>query len=303
MKSFRLLNARARRARPRDTARHPGRAGRPILRLALLATLAGGAFLAAYGLTRLHTRGEPEGRPPGMVWVPGGDFTMGTDSELGWPDERPAHRVRVDGFWMNQTEVTNAQFRAFVEATGHVTTAEKAPTLEEIMRQVPPGTPPPAKEKLVPGSLVFTPTAGPVKLDDFAQWWKWTPGASWRHPEGPGSSIEGRDEHPVVHVSWDDANAYARWAGKRLPPEGRPRRGCGPDRAGTHGGPDPSLHAAAGAARRVVPVQRQLLLALPAERPARVQPGHRHVARRLPLRARRRPEEVTMARSLGGVLC
>ena len=155
-----------------------------------------------------------------MVWIPGGEFTMGTDSELGWPDEKPAHRVRVDGFWMDETEVTNAQFHAFVEATGYVTTAEKPPDVEEILRQSPPGTAPPPKELLVPGSLVFQPTAGPVKdLRDYSQWWHWTPGANWRHPEGPGSGIVGKDDHPVVHVSWDDAVAYAKWAGKRLPTE------------------------------------------------------------------------------------
>jgi formylglycine-generating enzyme required for sulfatase activity len=154
-----------------------------------------------------------------MVWIPGGEFTMGTDSELGWPDERPAHRVRVDGFFMDETDVTNAQFREFVEATGYVTTAEKPPDEEEIMRQVPPGTPRPPKEKLVPGSLVFTPTSGPVGLQDFSQWWRWTPGADWKHPEGPDSDIDGKDDHPVVHVSWDDAVAYAKWAGKRLPTE------------------------------------------------------------------------------------
>jgi len=154
-----------------------------------------------------------------MVWIPGGEFAMGTDSELGWPDEKPAHPVRVDGFWMDEHEVTNAEFRAFVQATGYVTTAEKPPALEEIMSQSPPGTPPPAEESLVPGSLVFTPPAGRVRLDDFSQWWKWTPGADWRHPEGPGSSLEGKDGHPVVHVSWDDASAYAQWAGKRLPTE------------------------------------------------------------------------------------
>jgi formylglycine-generating enzyme required for sulfatase activity len=151
-----------------------------LLRAALLVVLAGGAFIAAYGLTKLRTRGEPGDAPPGMAWVPGGEFTMGTNSDLGWPDEKPAHRVRADGFWMDQTEVTNAQFRAFVEATGHVTTAEKPPRLEEIMSQVPPGTKPRSKEQLVPGSLVFTPTAGPVKLDDYLRWRKWTPGANWR---------------------------------------------------------------------------------------------------------------------------
>src|SRR5262245_43615033 len=163
---------------------------------------------------------KPSGTPPpGMVWVPGGEFTMGTDAEIGWPDEKPAHRVRVTGFWIDVTEVTNTQFRDFVQATGYVTTAEKPPSLEEIMRQVPPGTSPPPKEKLVPGSLVFKPSTGPIDTRDFSQWWHWTEGANWRHPEGPASNIAGKDVHPVVHVSWDDAVAYAKWAGKRLPTE------------------------------------------------------------------------------------
>jgi formylglycine-generating enzyme required for sulfatase activity len=144
---------------------------------------------------------------------------MGTDAEEAWPDERPAHRVRVNGFWIDETEVTNARFRAFVEATGYVTTAERPPALEEIMNQLPPGSPPPPKENLVPGSMVFTPGEGPVDTRDFSQWWRWTPGASWRHPEGPGSTIDGRDHHPVVQVSWDDAAAFCRWAGRRLPTE------------------------------------------------------------------------------------
>lgn len=189
-------------------------------RILLLAGLSVAAFVTTYAVLTLKRGGADGGsRPPGMVWIKGGEFTMGTDSELGWPDEKPSHRVRVDGFWMDETEVTNAQFRRFVDATGYVTTAEKAPTAEEILSQSPPGTPPPPPELLVPGSLVFTPPAGPVKLDDYAQWWNWTPGASWRHPEGPASGLEGRDDHPVVHVSWDDAVAYAAWAGKRLPTE------------------------------------------------------------------------------------
>jgi len=167
---------------------------------------------------------EPSARPPGeapagMVWIPGGEFTMGTDSDLGRPEEKPAHRVRVSGFWMDQTEVTNAQFRKFVEATGYVTTAEKTPDLKTIMSQLPPGAAPPPKETLVPGAVVFTPPIRAVKRDNFFQWWKWVPGACWKHPEGPGSNIDGRENHPVVQVSWDDAVAYARWAGKRLPTE------------------------------------------------------------------------------------
>lgn len=165
-------------------------------------------------------RSQPStGTPPGMVLIPGGDFTMGTDSELGWPDEKPAHRVHVDGFWIDATEVTNDEFRAFVTATGYRTTAEKPVDVEEILRQSPPGTPRPPDESLVPGSLVFAMTEGPVKQGDVSQWWKWTPGANWQHPEGPQSDLKGRGDHPVVHVSWFDATEYAKWAGKRLPTE------------------------------------------------------------------------------------
>jgi formylglycine-generating enzyme required for sulfatase activity len=173
-----------------------------------------GAFATAFFLVRASAAG-----PSGMVWVPGGEFEMGTNSDLGRPEEKPAHRVRVRGFWMDETEVTNSQFAAFVGATGYRTTAERAPTVEEIMKSAPPGTPPPDQGSLVPGSLVFRMTPSAVDLSDFRHWWVWTPGADWRHPEGPASSIAGRENHPVVHVSWDDAAAYAAWAGKRLPTE------------------------------------------------------------------------------------
>lgn len=157
--------------------------------------------------------------PSGMVWIPGGEFTMGSDNSESKRDEKPPHRVKVDGFWMDATPVTNRQFKEFVDATGYVTIAEKTPTLEEIMSQVPPGTPPPPAELLVPASLVFKPTMGPVSLKSNRAWWEWKPGANWRHPLGPESSIEGREDHPVVQVSWFDAVAYAEWAGKRLPTE------------------------------------------------------------------------------------
>ena len=163
--------------------------------------------------------GPPGPAPPGMVWVPGGEFTMGWDGPEARPDERPAHRVRVDGFWMDATEVTNAQFAAFADATGYLTVAERPVVWEELAAQLPPGTPRVPDEDLAPGSLVFTPPAAPVPLTDASRWWAWVPGANWRHPEGPGSDLRGRDDFPVVHVSWEDAVAYCRWAGKRLPTE------------------------------------------------------------------------------------
>lgn len=158
--------------------------------------------------------------PEGMVWIPGGEFSMGsedptTDTICGghdkMPDSRPIHRVYVDGFWMDSTEVTNAQFAKFVEATGYKTVAEIAPTKEEF-----PTAPP---ENLVAGSTVFTPTAGPVPLNNMFQWWRYQKGADWQHPEGPESSIKGREKYPVVQIAYPDAVAYAKWAGKRLPTE------------------------------------------------------------------------------------
>lgn len=155
----------------------------------------------------------------GMVWIEGGEFTMGSTDDRGRKDELPAHRTRVDGFWMDETEVTNAQFAAFVEATGYVTIAEKKPDWEEIKKQLPPGTPRPPDDVLVAASLTFHSPNQPISLNNAAQWWEWTPGASWKMPQGPGSSIEGKENYPVVHIAWDDAKAYAKWAGKRLPTE------------------------------------------------------------------------------------
>jgi len=161
----------------------------------------------------------PVPSPPGMAWIPGGDFSMGTDDPASMDNERPAHRVHLDGFWMDINTVTNAEFAKFVATTGYVTTAERAPDWNEMKKQLPPGTPKPEAKFLVQGSLVFRPTDQPVPLDDMSQWWIWTPGANWRHPDGPGSSVEGRDNYPVVQVSWYDAAAFAKWAGKRLPTE------------------------------------------------------------------------------------
>lgn len=155
----------------------------------------------------------------GMVWIEGGTFAMGAADAEGRPDESPQHQVKVNGFWMDATEVTNAQFAAFVQATGYITTAERAPDWEELKKQLPPGTPKPHDSLLVAASLVFNPPAQPVPLHNAAQWWSWEKGADWRHPQGAGSSIEGKENFPVVQVSWDDAVAYAQWAGKRLPTE------------------------------------------------------------------------------------
>jgi sulfatase modifying factor 1 len=157
--------------------------------------------------------------PKSMVWVPGGDFLMGSDHQLARPNERPTHRVHVAGFWMDRTHVTNAQFAEFVKATGYVTTAERKPDWETLRVQVPEGTPRPPDSALVAGAMIFIGTDRPVPLDDWSRWWTYAPGANWRHPHGPGSDIAGEDDHPVVQVSYEDAQAYARWAGKRLPTE------------------------------------------------------------------------------------
>tara|TARA_B100000925_G_scaffold56133_1_gene36973 strand:- start:127 stop:1149 length:1023 start_codon:yes stop_codon:yes gene_type:complete len=155
----------------------------------------------------------------GMVWIPGSTFQMGSEDNQARPDEGPVHSVRVDGFWIDQTEVTNSQFARFVEATGYITTAEKPIDWEEMKKQLPPDTPKPHDSLLQASSLVFKPTSGAVDLNNFSAWWEWKPKANWRSPRGKGSTIEGKENHPVVHVSWDDAVAYAKWAGKRLPTE------------------------------------------------------------------------------------
>jgi formylglycine-generating enzyme required for sulfatase activity len=171
------------------------------------------ALVAGYLYLTHHPRTEA------MVWIPAGDFLMGSDSRLAKPNERPAHRVHLDGFWMDKTDVTNAQFAKFVQATGYITTAERKPDWETLRVQLPPGTPKPSEDKLVPGAMVFVGTDRPVPLDDYSQWWRYVPGANWRHPEGPNSSIVGKDEHPVVQVSYEDAQQYAKWAAKSLPTE------------------------------------------------------------------------------------
>lgn len=163
---------------------------------------------------------KPAGeRPEGMVWIPGGEFSMGSIDPRGLPhgghahmnDARPVHRVYVDGYWMDKTEVTNEQFNDFVNATGYVTVAEKTPLAEDF-----PGAPP---ENLIAGSVVFSPPGHSVSLDNHYQWWSYVHGANWKHPKGPGSDIKDNMDHPVVHVSYEDAEAYCEWSDKRLPTE------------------------------------------------------------------------------------
>ncbi len=143
------------------------------------------------------------------VWIPGGEFVMGSDRH--YPEEAPARRVSVTAFSIDRYPVTNDDFARFVAATGYVTVAERPLDPAEF-----PGAPP---QNLVAGSMVFTPTSGPVDLRHLSLWWTWTPGASWRHPHGPGSDLAGLARHPVVHVAAEDAEAYATWAGLALPTE------------------------------------------------------------------------------------
>jgi sulfatase modifying factor 1 len=159
---------------------------------------------------------QPEGNAPeGMLWIPGGRFTMGSSNGYARPDEGPEHVVKLNGFWMDETETTNAQFRAFVKATGYVTRAEKVPTLEEFPEELRSQIDP---ADLKPGANNFRP--GPVtNLQQHLQWWEYKHEANWRQPEGPDSNIEGKDDCPVVCITWEDAEAYAKWAGKRLPTE------------------------------------------------------------------------------------
>jgi formylglycine-generating enzyme required for sulfatase activity len=173
----------------------------------------------SFGPTTANPAAPPGEAPPGMVWIPGGEFSMGAADPPGMSnvgmsattDSRPIHRVYVDGFWMDTTEVTNEAFEQFVKATGYVTVAERTPRAEDF-----PGAP---LENLVAGSVVFSPPEQAVPLDNHLQWWSYVKGANWRHPQGPSSSIAGRERHPVVHLAYEDALAYAAWAGKRLPTE------------------------------------------------------------------------------------
>ncbi len=160
--------------------------------------------------------------PEGMVWIPGGSFSQGAvkNDPMIMKHETPAHPVSVDGFFMDITEVTNAQFKKFVDATNYITVAEREIDWEEMKKQLPPNAPKPHDSILQPGSLIFKKTKKSVSnLFDYSQWWSWQVGASWKHPSGPESSIKGKDEYPVVHIAYEDAVAYCEWTGRRLPTE------------------------------------------------------------------------------------
>jgi len=175
----------------------------------------------AFGPTIPNIAAPPGPAPESMIWIPGGEFSMGAVDPLGkdanavgmqaTTDSRPIHRVYVDGFWMDRTEVTNEQFEAFVKATKYVTVAERKPLAEDF-----PGAP---SENLIAGSVVFSPPNHAVPLNDHFQWWAYIAGANWRHPDGPESDLRGREQYPVLHIAYEDAEAYAKWAGKRLPTE------------------------------------------------------------------------------------
>jgi formylglycine-generating enzyme len=151
------------------------------------------------------------GPPPfkDMIWIPGGTFLMGSD--VAYPEEAPAHPVTVGGFWIDKFQVTNKRFQRFVRETGHITVAERVPNADDY-----PGAKP---EMLVAGSVVFKPPRQPVDLGNHYNWWAWSKGANWRHPEGPSSSLKGKDDYPVLHVAWEDVEAYAKWARKEIPTE------------------------------------------------------------------------------------
>jgi formylglycine-generating enzyme required for sulfatase activity len=160
--------------------------------------------------------------PDGMVWVPSKTFSQGAkaNDKYAMPREKPAHPVKVDGFFIDKTEVTNAQFKKFVEETGYTTVAERPVEWEELKKELPPNTPKPADSILLPGSLIFNKNAGNVKnMNNYMQWWIWQNNADWQHPDGPNSNIEGKENHPVVHIAFEDAIAYCDWANRRLPTE------------------------------------------------------------------------------------
>lgn len=164
----------------------------------------------------------PKNTPKGMIWITGGTFLQGAvpKDKMAMGHEKPQHKVTVDGFFMDITEVTNAQFKKFIDATDYITVAEREVDWNELKKQLPIGTQKPHDSLLQPGSLVFKKTKSSVpNLYDFSQWWKWEVDANWKHPKGRNSTIKGKDNYPVVHITYEDALAYCKWANRRLPTE------------------------------------------------------------------------------------
>ncbi len=169
--------------------------------------------------TALTTIEEDVIAPEGMVYIPGGDFIMGSVAQYAESDEGPELHVKLDPFFMDETEVTNAEYSEFVKATGYVTIAERPIDWEQIKKDLPSGTTKPHDSILQPGSMIFSPPNYAVNLNDFSQWWGWVIATDWKHPQGPDSNIDGKDNYPVVHIAYQDAVAYCDWKGTRLPTE------------------------------------------------------------------------------------
>ncbi|WP_299397522.1 formylglycine-generating enzyme family protein [uncultured Gelidibacter sp.] len=216
--------------------------------------------------------------PEGMVWVEGKTFTKGAKpgDPYAMPREKPAHEVTVDGFFMDITEVTNKQFRDFVEATGYITVAERPIDWEEMKKQLPEGTPKPADSVLQPGSLIFNKHVNAVaNMDNYAQWWTWKIGANWKHPEGPGSSIDGKDNYPVVHIAYEDALAYCKWANRRLPTEAEwesAAQGTKTNNIYTWGSDGNQLNASANTWQGIFPVKNESVDGFPLIAPTKSYP-------------------------------
>jgi len=175
-------------------------------------------FFCFFSCNSIVKKNTDSNNHEGMIFIKGGEFTMGGNNKQAKQDEYPKHKVIVNSFWMDETEVTNSQFKKFIDATGYVTTAEKMIDWEEIKKIVPPGTLKPHDSLMAPASLVFF-ESNATNLNDYTQWWKLKRNANWKQPLGTGSNINDKDDHPVVHISWDDAMAFCRWAEKRLPTE------------------------------------------------------------------------------------
>lgn len=203
--------------------------------------------------------------PEGMVWVEGKTFVQGakSDDDMALPRERPAHEVTVDGFFIDIAEVTNKDYKAFVDATDYVTVAERPIDWEKMKKELPEGTPKPADSILQPGSLIFNKDVNAVSdMNNYTQWWLWKIGANWKHPEGPGSSIDGKDDYPVVHVAYEDAVAYCEWANRRLPTEAEwesAAQGNSTENIYTWGNDSSKLNASANTWQGTFPVKNESL--------------------------------------------